>query len=247
MSAASNATVDVAGREFKYFGSGAGVYSLSNFTECERPFPYKGHTWTTSEHAYQASKFEADDWSRFAEGGDLSTLDGLRSVVDTYRNAAKRVTHRLLDRPEDDPVRKELIDKLAIQERLIKKKKTHWSKKKTRPAMPGIVAKMASNPKRAKTLGLTMLGWIETNEDDLSSIFLPILREKYKHNPDLTAALLGTGDALLVEFDRGAVRETAAGRPPLWTGQIQNGVLYGCNLMGRLQMEVRELARGDAL
>jgi predicted NAD-dependent protein-ADP-ribosyltransferase YbiA (DUF1768 family) len=254
MSAVNNTThvdhgamVDIEGREFTYFGSGAGVYELSNFTECKQPFPYGGFTWTTSEHAYQATKFAAADWPRFAEGGDLSTLAGMRKVVDTYSNALKRVTLTILARPNSDPLKQKLLDQLAVQSAKVKKKEQHWSKNTKRPAMTGIVAKMASNPKRATKMGLTIVSWTETDEDALSNVFRPILRAKYRHNPDLTAALLGTGDALLVEFDRGAVRATNAGRGPLWTGQVKNGVLYGRNLMGRLQMEMRELARSDAL
>ena len=66
---------------------------------------------------------------------------------------------------------------------------------------------------------------------------------KYLANPEWLEILLATGDKQLVEFDRGAGRETRAGRPPRWTGLVQNGVVLGGNLQGRIQEIVREKLR----
>ena len=48
------------------------------------------------------------------------------------------------------------------------------------------------------------------------------------------------GRVTLVEFDKGAKRETDAGREPFWTGLVQDGVLYGRNWMGKMMMLLRE-------
>lgn len=244
----TSAKMDAKGLEFQYFGSGAGVGELSNFAECE-PFPYRDMMWQTSEACYQATyKFARDDWKRFAVGGDLSTLAGLHIVQDNYRKAFAAMTPEVVCLPASNPLKQKLLDKLAREARSVQGSKKHWGEKKSgRPAMPGIVAKMASKKERATAIGLTMLTDEELDMDELSCIFRPILRAKFKHNPVHTAALLATGDKVLIEFDRGAARETEKGNPPLWTGLVKNNVLYGRNLMGCLLMDMRHLARHGAL
>ena len=73
-----------------------------------------------------------------------------------------------------------------------------------------------------------------------------MLLSKYRRNPLLRYKLLATGDVMLIEFDRGAKRESEAGRPPLWTGMVKDGVLYGQNLMGNMMMEVRDQLAAEA-
>lgn len=255
MSTASNKSylgspmvINITGVEYQYFGSGAGVGELSNFAACEH-FAFNGMMWSTSEACYQATyKFAPADWHRFAVGGDLSTLDGLHVVQDNYRKAFAAMTPGVVSLPHSNPLKQTLLDKLAKETGSVANSMKHWGKKKSgRPSMPGIVAKMASKRERAAAIGLTMVTDSELDEDALSDIFRPILRAKFKHNPVHTAALLATGDKLLIEFDRGAERETAKGRPPLWTGLVKDDVLYGRNLMGRLLAEVRERAQKGTL
>ena len=67
----------------KRFGSGmdASVSLLTNFAQLPGGFKWRGHTWPSSEHAFQAAlRVPFDYWSWFAEGGRCSTLDGLGLV-----------------------------------------------------------------------------------------------------------------------------------------------------------------------
>lgn len=71
---------------YQYFGSGAGIAELSNFSECvitgKIPHSEKVYTFPSSEHYYVAyfrcSKLQ--DAERLAIGGDLSTWEGMRFV-----------------------------------------------------------------------------------------------------------------------------------------------------------------------
>lgn len=195
--------------DFQYFGSGAGVYELSNF--CDAPFELWGYNWASSEHAYQAAyRCEKADWARFAVGGDLGTLTkGIGKVF-----AANDVT----------------------------KKAAYWGAKKSKKAMVGIIAKMAVKPERARKLGLRLRKWSDDARDmtEMRVLFTEILLAKYRANAEHKAKLLSTYSKVLVEFDRGAGRATAVGKPPLWTGLVVDGRVAGQNLMGKLMMEVRE-------
>ena len=123
------------------------------------------------------------------------------------------------------------------------KKRKFWGPTKTgRPAMLGILAKLAAN--RPHKIGL--LTHERTNVHDeqsfkkLMKLFYVILKRKYSKNPVLLRKLVATGDRYLLEFSRSARREANNGRPPLWSGLIQDGRLYGHNFMGRLHMAIRD-------
>ena len=140
---------------------------------------------------------------------------------------------------------------LFYKEPYATKKGGFWSNtyQGKRPAMVGIVAKLASHPDRAKKLGLTMRWHDETqrSEESLSSFFTDILKCKYAQNPDFYAVLTATGDTKLVEFGRDAGHKTAAGNPPLWTGLVKEDEVLGKNLMGRIMEGVRaELGQAPA-
>jgi len=203
----------------RYFGSGAGIGELSNFAVA--PFTLRGYLWPSSEHAYQCiAKVHADDWPRFAVGGDLSTLEsGLKLVFRTG-------------------------DYL--------KKLKHYSAKGTRPRMVGIVALQAVKPPTARKLGLRLQPFEETEQwmPFIRSLFREVLLAKYRQNAAHCALLLGTRSQHLIEFSRGAERETRKGKPPLWTGMVVGGVkgaaglvsggtLVGQNLQGEMHMAVR--------
>ena len=105
--------------------------------------------------------------------------------------------------------------------------------------MVGIVAKMASNPSRAQRLGLRMLPKQAETADripEMTELFKRGLHAKFAQNPEMRAALLCTGNKQLVEFGRGAGRETKAGRPPLWNGlwDKDTNEIVGRNLMGQI-------------
>lgn len=125
-------------------------------------------------------------------------------------------------------------------EKLAKKLK-YWS----RGESVGILAKMASNKKHAKKLGIEESEYnyeIEhLPEDELEERWLPILRAKYAPNTPMRKTLLETGEEYLLEFDRGATR-----RDSFW-GAIddEDGNITGNNFMGRMLMKVRDEIRSE--
>lgn len=194
--------------QHQYFGSGAGIYDFSNFSESK--FHLWGFDWPSSEHAYQAAyRCEKECWARFAVGGDLATLEAGLPLVFRADEVARKLRF--------------------------------WGAKSTRKAMVGIVAKMAVRPESAARIGLKLRKWSDDIRDlaEIRALFTEILLAKYRANPLAARKLVATGTATLVEFDRGAGRKTAAGKPPLWTGLVKEGKLQGQNLMGELMMEVR--------
>ena len=109
------------------------------------------------------------------------------------------------------------------------KKYKKWSKK----ANIGIIAKMATNEKIGKKLGLIR----DENFHSTDELWMKILRKKYsiKYFGDL---LKSTGDIYLLEFDRRA-NHRFAGSNSFWGGLICNNTLYGNNQMGKYLMEIR--------
>ena len=95
----------------------------------------------------------------------------------------------------------------------------------------GIVAKMATDKKRGIKLGLRRNKDFESTMD----LWIEILLLKYK-KPEYKKILLSTNNLYLLEFDRGAKNKSSK-----WAGIIQNGVLYGDNLMGIYHMIVRNI------
>ena len=123
----------------------------------------------------------------------------------------------------------------------IEKKFKYWS----RGDSVGILAKMASNKKHSKKLGIGSSDYnyeIEhLPEDELEERWLPILRAKYGQNDDMKKALLDTGDQYLLEFDRGATRTDS-----FWGGiDDADGNIIGNNFMGRMLMKVRDELRAE--
>jgi predicted NAD-dependent protein-ADP-ribosyltransferase YbiA (DUF1768 family) len=113
----------------------------------------------------------------------------------------------------------------------------YWSSKNN----VGIIAKLATNPKRALSIGLKML---DTRNEHLEAsveeqIWIHILLLKFKQNPLHLAVLQSTGSSKLVEFDRYPKKTTH------WGGQYVNGELIGKNAMGRYMQNVREKLCGN--
>ena len=143
----------------------------------------------------------------------------------------------------------------------VEKKKGTWGpqKKTGKPAMPGVIAKMAVKEKRMKKLGLTPgEGKPDLDTDAyIDQVAVPrfgeILVNKYGKNPEMLSALLATGDKHLVEFNKGAERNERKANPPLWTGLISTtqvddqgrGKLCGDNLQGEIQMLIRAFFRRE--
>ena len=207
-------TIELAnGQRVVYFGSGcmAPACCLSNFARCPIPFLWKGLLWNSSEAAYCCwRRLERKDWDHFAVGGKLCELEsGIPLIF-----------------PQKD----------------WDKKQKHYGAKTTgKPDMVGILPKMAMKRDVAKKLGLELKDYDHETDSDqlLIDTFVEILMCKYLANPKWMDVLLATEGKQLVEFDRGAGRETLAGRPPRWTGIVKGGVVLGGNLQGRIQEIVR--------
>ena len=215
--------VEEAGEEFhgafQYFGSGAGIGEFSNFCALEHFVEFNGRLYPTTEHLYQAEyRCEEEDRDRFAKGGDLASMEtGMALVVDNKNKLASKIEQ--------------------------------WSARGNRPAMPGIIAKMAVHPDRAENLKIRLRRSKDDprDMDEIKRIFKAALLSKYRRNPLLLCKLVATWGVTLIEFDRMAKYHSEAGRPPLWTGMVKDGKLYGQNLMGKMMMEVRAQLAGEVL
>jgi len=116
--------------------------------------------------------------------------------------------------------------KLVFEEKLYEKKRKYWLDKKENI---GIIAKMATNEKIGKKLGLRRKdNFISTDE-----IWINILSQKFKIQK-FKEVLINTGSKYLLEFDRCAEKNN-----PYWSGIIKNGILYGNNQMGKYLMIIR--------
>lgn len=118
----------------------------------------------------------------------------------------------------------------------LEKKCKYW----LRNGAVGILAKMASNKKYAKRLGIAPDEYEyemeHLPEEKLREIWLPILRAKYTQNDELKRELLDSRHRYLLEFDRGAgIRDS------FWGGMdSEDGRIVGNNFMGRMLMQVRD-------
>lgn len=118
---------------------------------------------------------------------------------------------------------------LVCKEKEYEKKRDFWMKKDN----IGIVAKMATNEKIGKKLGL------KRNPDFKSTdeLWIQILLTKYKKE-EFKQLLKNTGDIYLLEFDRGAYNRFGQSKVN-WGGNIIDNELWGKNLMGKYLMEIR--------
>ena len=108
----------------------------------------------------------------------------------------------------------------------------------------GVLAKMATKDGAMRRLGL------RRNRDFVESeeLWMRLLEAKYAQEP-FKSLLLGTGNAYLLEFQRGARREEeASGAASYWGGLVDDqGRLWGRNVMGVYHMEVRDRLRRGAI
>ena len=210
-------------KPYAYFNSSSGktpeerkLRRLSNFWRLDQPLELWGLRWRTSEHAYQAwRKVDREDWPRLAVGGDLDDLNKLAAFYRDEGTAYKKINH--------------------------------WNGKGVYP-MAGIVAKMAVNPahnrKLQPPLRLLDLNKLDTRFRDentsLKEVWAEILAAKAAASAEYAETLKDTGTEYLVEYDRSAKRQGAAGHPPFWTGIVDgDGTLHGVNFMGHCQMRLR--------
>ena len=121
--------------------------------------------------------------------------------------------------------------KLVFKEKEYEKKRDYWLAKDN----IGIIAKMATNKKIGKKLGL------ERNTDFVSTdeLWLQILLSKYRIE-EFKHLLKKTDDIYLLEFDRMAYHRFGQS-PAFWGGNIINNELWGKNQMGKYLMHIREI------
>lgn len=89
---------------------------------------------------------------------------------------------------------------------------------------------MATSAKNEKKLGLTR----DPNFESSWKLWKKILKKKFK-NEEFKEILLSTGDKYLLEFSR-----DAKNRENYWGGLIEDGFLYGENMMGKYLMKIRD-------
>lgn len=111
------------------------------------------------------------------------------------------------------------------------KKRDYWMKKNN----IGIIAKMSTNVKLGKKLGLIRCdNFVSTDH-----MWLNILALKYNIE-EFKIILQNTENKYLLEFDRGAKNlYEKYGKSSFWGGIIQNDTLYGHNMMGKYLMNIR--------
>ena len=187
---------------------------LSNFCEVPGGIKWRGKLYPSAEHLYQMLvKADPSCYHMFECGGILGSVEsGFRAMNFKDKKLATSVKF--------------------------------WgpTKSSSRPAMVGIVAKMAVNkPSRVKGLKLKPKPEFGFTDQELVDIFVPILKAKWKcfkaFRDDLKSV---PKDTVLIEFSRSAEREVKAYRSPRWTGLVKEGCLYGQNLCGRIMALVRD-------
>ena len=208
---------ELAADAFVYFGSGMSATRAFLSNFAESRVTVRDVTFPSSEHAFQALLRVHPDHIK------KLSVDG---ELGSFERGIKRVFRA---------------------SEVARKLKHYGSKQNGKPAMVGIVAKMAIKPECAKKIGLRLLSPKEDAHsfEEMGNLFLEILAAKYAQNAVALQQLLDTQDKHLVEFNRGAVREHKAGRCPLWTGQVCDGRLIGMNFQGELQMMIRASHRGE--
>ncbi len=115
-------------------------------------------------------------------------------------------------------------------------KKNYWLKK----GNVGILAKMATNEKVGKRLGLKRDFSFKSTYQLWEEILLAKFRKEEFKN-----ILLSTGDSYLLEFSRDAQYNAERGVQDVWGGIVDDDILYGDNLMGKYLMKIRDIVRAE--
>lgn len=111
------------------------------------------------------------------------------------------------------------------------KKKTFWMKKDN----IGIIAKMATNITICKKLGLIR----DKNFSSTDELWIELLTKKF-NIIEFKNILKNTQNKYLLEFGKGCKRMYVKNNiSTWWSGLIDDGILYGNNLMGKYLMIVR--------
>lgn len=110
------------------------------------------------------------------------------------------------------------------------KKKQFWMKKDN----IGIIAKMATNIKIGTKLGLIR----DEHFSSTHELWIELLTIKF-NIVEFKTILKNTENNYLLEFDRGSKRMYLKNNISIWSGLIEDNILYGNNLMGKYLMIVR--------
>jgi predicted NAD-dependent protein-ADP-ribosyltransferase YbiA (DUF1768 family) len=110
------------------------------------------------------------------------------------------------------------------------KKKQFWMKKDN----IGIIAKMATNIKIGTQLGLIR----DEHFSSTHELWIELLTIKF-NIVEFKTILKNTKNNYLLEFDRGSKRMYLKNNISIWSGLIEDNILYGNNLMGKYLMIVR--------
>jgi len=171
---------------------------LSNFAESTE-FWFRGYRWKSSEHAFQAFfLFAEKERIHFALGGKYCKLSEDGAITPGAREIFKKKFPRITEK-----AREEKINRYGA-------KKVAWDESGERRAMPGILAKFATSYAVGRALGLEYnesvgeskcAGEYERKNIPVAvELFLEILKCKFDADNELRGILLGTEDAILIEF-----------------------------------------------
>lgn len=116
----------------------------------------------------------------------------------------------------------------------VTKKISYWKERNC----VGIIAKLSSNPKNSDKLGLTFIG-MNKSDAEKTRLFIEILQLKFE-NEFFKDVLKKTSGLELIEFGKSCKRNFDKGIQEKWCGLVQDGVVYGKNIMGKIMMKVRD-------
>jgi predicted NAD-dependent protein-ADP-ribosyltransferase YbiA (DUF1768 family) len=203
---------------------------LSNFAVVDSGVTYEGITYPSVEHAYQAQKFSPESRKMFSKTGIYGNpTDNFHQGWVAYFTAKT-------------PNGKNIMGEVE------KKKRSDYAIDKNRTM--GVLAKMVNTlsrkeTKRERKIDVLHLRSTPFNfQDAHEKLWLELLRSKYE-DPMMREALMGTGDAYLIEF------QLKKDKIDFYTAYYDKSAKNcahcnepACNSMGKLLMKIRDEIRG---
>ena len=180
---------------------------------------------------YANGKFPLNKLSNFAFIENGIIFNGLTYISSEHAFQAQKYIkeQRIRFSIDGDLGNVETGFKLVFGDKFDEKKK-FWMQKEN----VGIIAKMATNIKIGKKLGLIR----DKNFVSTDKLWIEILNKKFSIL-EFSNILKSTENKYLLEFDRGAKRSCEKNLIPKWSGIIHEDILYGNNLMGKYLMVIR--------
>jgi predicted NAD-dependent protein-ADP-ribosyltransferase YbiA (DUF1768 family) len=197
---------------------------LSNLTVAH--VKYDGITYPSAEHGFQAQKFHPSVRHLFSSTGVFGDpTNNFQRGWTAYFDAKT---------PRGDNITKVL------------QKMKYYAKKNTFGVLAKMVNNLSRKPGKMELLGLRPnLEW--DFNDAHESFWLEILRSKFT-NPTMRSALLGTGDAYLIEYQKFEKKKgTSVDHVDFYTayynestGECVHCNEPGCNAIGKFLMKIRD-------